>query len=73
MINKIITTLGDFISTCVIIINSISVTSSNVTKLDIPEEAKFEWSNFGKGTEIEIHSLLLMDQLSFEGIQHLVV
>ena len=52
----------------VIFSNSISVTSSNITKSDIHEEMKFEWSNFSKGEEIEMHSLLLMDQLSFEGI-----
>ena len=48
-------------------VSSISVTSSSITKSDIPEEMKFDWTNMTKGDEIEMHSLLLMDQSSFEG------
>ena len=46
---------------------SISVTTSNITKSSIPEEMKFDWSKLNDGEEVEIHSLLLMDQSSFEG------
>ncbi len=48
-------------------ISSISVTSGSITKSDVPEEMKFDWTNMMKGDEIEMHSLLLMDQSSFEG------